>query len=262
VSFLERFDGALARVRLRACTRVGARPVLRGAPVIFNSGALAIGDDFRMSSTPIRSHLWVSGEMHIGNRVRIGGGAAISSLGRVDIGDDVAIGDFVIVMDSDFHQAGDFHATAAPRPVSIGKGTRIGHRVVILPGTTIGSGAVVRAGSVVSGDVPQNSVVEGNPARARLAGQDEGMDATSAADISRLVTHVLGLTSVPDIHAGPAHISQWDSLGTLRLIVALEETFGIALAEDQVKAARSIGELARHVEAAHLRKVGAESPSI
>ncbi len=261
MSFLGRFEGALARARLRACTRLGARPVLRGAPLIFNSGVLVIGDDFCMSSTPVRSHLWVSGQMHIGDRVRIGGGAAISSLGRVDIGDDVAIGDFVIVMDSDFHQAGDFHTSAVPRPVFIGKGARIGHRVVVLPGTTIRSGAVVRAGGVVSGDVAENSVVEGNPARARLTGLDEGMDVASATDISRLVTHVLGLPSVPDIQAGPGQISQWDSLGTLRLIVALEETFGIALPEDQVKASRSIGELARHVQAAHMRKLSAESPS-
>ena len=196
--------------------------------------------------------------MRIGNRVRIGAGAAISSLGRIDIGDDVSMGDFVIIMDSDFHVADDVSANAIPRPVRIGNGVRLGHRVVVMPGSTIGAGAVVRAGSVVSGQVAADAVVEGNPARARFAGAESGDDGTASADVPRLVMQVLGLASMPDAHAGPEQISQWDSLGALRLIVAIEETFGIALAEDEMKGARSIRDLSRHVEAARLRKAGAQ----
>ena len=115
------------------------------------------------------------------------------------------------------------------------------------------------AGSVVSGDIAENALVEGNPARPRSLGQEGGDGASVAIDVPRFVMQVLGLRSLPDADAGPDQITQWDSLGALRLFVALEETFGIALAEDQMRGARSIRELATHVEAARLRKIVAEA---
>ena len=50
------------------------------------------------------------------------------------------------------------------QPVVIGNYVWIGANVTILPGTTIGDGVVVAAGSVVRGNVPNCSVVAGNPA--------------------------------------------------------------------------------------------------
>lgn len=49
--------------------------------------------------------------------------------------------------------------------VSIGHDTWLGHRAIILPGVTIGNGAVVGAGAVVSRDVPPYAIVGGVPAR-------------------------------------------------------------------------------------------------
>jgi len=247
-----RYTDAVDRYRLRRCTEVGARPALRGAPFVHNSGTLLIGDDFRLNSHPVRSHLFVSGGLRIGNRVRIGAGAAISCIGEMEIQDDVSIGAFSIILDSNFHVAEDFRTNAAPKRVCVGKGSALGHRVVVLPGSTIGSGVVVRAGSVVSGDVPDGAVVEGNPARARL--ERDNHAEVVAWDVPALVMHVLGLSRVPDVQHGPGQIPQWDSLGALRLIVALEEELGIALAEDQVKAVRSIRELMDHVEAVQRRQ--------
>lgn len=51
------------------------------------------------------------------------------------------------------------------RPVTIGDDVWIGGAAVVLPGVTIGDGAVVAAGSVVTKDVPPRTVVGGNPAR-------------------------------------------------------------------------------------------------
>jgi acetyltransferase-like isoleucine patch superfamily enzyme len=56
-------------------------------------------------------------------------------------------------------------ADAPARPVRIGNGVWIGFDSVVLPGTTIGDGAIVGARSVVESDVPPFAIVAGNPAR-------------------------------------------------------------------------------------------------
>ena len=58
------------------------------------------------------------------------------------------------------HRAG----TGMGSTVSIGDGTWIGGCSTILPGVSIGKGVIVAAGSVVNQDVPDNSLVAGNPA--------------------------------------------------------------------------------------------------
>ena len=50
-------------------------------------------------------------------------------------------------------------------PVSIGDNCFIGARVTILPGVKIGNNVIVGAGSVVKGEIPDNSVIFGNPAK-------------------------------------------------------------------------------------------------
>ena len=50
------------------------------------------------------------------------------------------------------------------KPVVIGDRVWIGQGAVILKGVTIGNGAIIAAGSVVTKDVPPNTMVAGNPA--------------------------------------------------------------------------------------------------
>ena len=54
---------------------------------------------------------------------------------------------------------------ATEKPVLIADDVWIGARVIILPGVRIGTGAVIGAGAVVTKDMPDYSVVGGNPAR-------------------------------------------------------------------------------------------------
>ncbi|NTU65300.1 MAG: hypothetical protein HGB05_18340 [Chloroflexi bacterium] len=50
-------------------------------------------------------------------------------------------------------------------PVTIQDGTWLGARCIVLPGVTVGRGSVVGAGSVVTKDVPPNTLVGGVPAK-------------------------------------------------------------------------------------------------
>jgi acetyltransferase-like isoleucine patch superfamily enzyme len=57
------------------------------------------------------------------------------------------------------------HVREQPRRVNIGHDVWLGRSVIVLPGVTIGDGAVVGAGSVVTKEVPPYAIVAGNPAR-------------------------------------------------------------------------------------------------
>lgn len=50
------------------------------------------------------------------------------------------------------------------KPVNIGNDVWIGNNVIILKGVCVGDRAIVGAGSIVTKDVPADSVVAGNPA--------------------------------------------------------------------------------------------------
>jgi acetyltransferase-like isoleucine patch superfamily enzyme len=56
-------------------------------------------------------------------------------------------------------------AEVLARPIRIGRNVWIGFDACVLPGVTIGEGAIIGARSVVTQDVPPYSVVAGNPAR-------------------------------------------------------------------------------------------------
>jgi acetyltransferase-like isoleucine patch superfamily enzyme len=75
------------------------------------------------------------------------------------------------------------HLAATPsgpaRPVRIGRNVWIGFDACVLPGVTIGEGAVVGARSVVVADVPASTVVAGNPARVIRRLGEEALDHAS-----------------------------------------------------------------------------------
>ena len=129
-----------------------------------------------------------SGVIKICKRTFINAGTNIISINEIEIGDDVTIGWNIYIYDHDSHsldyrfrkddierQREDFYAnrnfifskdwsTVKSAPVKICNKVWIGFNAIILKGVTIGEGAIVAAGAVVTKDVPAWTVVAGNPA--------------------------------------------------------------------------------------------------
>lgn len=125
------------------------------------------GDRIRLVSTVAKLELVTlpGGYLEVGNNVFINYGTSIVAASHVRIGNDCLIGTHVMIMDCDFHDVEDKGWDTGGRPVLIEDGVWLGNRSIILKGVTIGRGAVVAAGAVVTRDVPARTVVAGNPAR-------------------------------------------------------------------------------------------------
>jgi acetyltransferase-like isoleucine patch superfamily enzyme len=101
--------------------------------------------------------------IEIGDFTAIGDRTEIHCGSHVRIGNYVAISWDCLIIGSDYHASGGAAATA--RPVIIEDRVWIGARAIILKGVTVGSGAIIGAGAVVTKDVPSCTLVAGNPAK-------------------------------------------------------------------------------------------------
>lgn len=113
-------------------------------------------------------HMWCSffnpTGVKIGQDSIIGDHAFLDGRDSLKIGDHVSIASFVLIYNSEHNiNSEDFHATYGK--VTIEDYVYIGARVIILPGVTIGKGAVVASGAVVTKDVSPMSIVAGIPAK-------------------------------------------------------------------------------------------------
>ncbi len=173
---------------LRSVTRRSAH--VRGAKT--RIGRTAVIDNIQRRTDAIRlgsnstvlGQLLVfrhGGEILIGDDCFIGENARIWSASRIAIGNRVLISHDVNIFDNDTHpfdlMARHQHYLAIASvghpemidlgelPVSIEDDAWIAAKAMVLKGVTIGRGAVVGAGSVVTRDVEPFTVVAGNPAR-------------------------------------------------------------------------------------------------
>ena len=102
--------------------------------------------------------------LNIGNRSCIGPRVEIYNKAKVVVGDNVVISQDAYICTAS-HDITSPVMSLVTKPVHICDGAWIASRAIILPGVTIGEGAVVAAGAVVTKDVPPFTVVGGNPAK-------------------------------------------------------------------------------------------------
>ena len=103
--------------------------------------------------------------IHIGENVFINSNCTMQDQGGVYIGDDVLIGHNVCLLTLNHDFEIEKRAELHPSPVHIKDKAWIGSNTTILPGVTIGEGAIVAAGAVVTKDVMAKTIVGGVPAK-------------------------------------------------------------------------------------------------
>lgn len=110
------------------------------------------------------------GGVRLGNHVEINNFSIVNGTGGVDIGDDTLIGPGVRIISYQHRFAAGTPIrlqASEKKPIRIGRDCWIGANVIVLAGITIGDGAIVGAGAIVTRDVPDNAVVTGIPAAIR-----------------------------------------------------------------------------------------------
>ncbi len=156
-----------ARWYLRKCNERGSLITVNKKPILRNKGFIKLGSEVRIWSNINRSKIYVNrgARLIVGDNSRING-VHISVSNRVEIGKNVRIAPYSIIIDSDFHKVSDhFSNEGVNKPIIIHNDVWITMNCVIMKGVTIGKGAVIAVGSVVTRDVPPYTVVGGVPAK-------------------------------------------------------------------------------------------------
>jgi maltose O-acetyltransferase len=137
----------LRTAALRAAgLRIGSRSMVMGPIDVTGPGGVQL--------LSIGEHSYITGPLHVdaGAQVRVGN--------RVHFGHDVLL----LTMNHEIGPSEERCGALTAAPISVGDGAWLGSRVTILPGVSLGRGAVVAAGAVVTRDVAADTMVAGVPA--------------------------------------------------------------------------------------------------
>lgn len=151
--------------------------IIRGWPTIVNNGRIRVGSSIKINSGKkwnlIGGQDYLSlvvlkgGKLIVGDNLGISNSSIVCS-NSMTTGDNVVIGGSVCIYDTDFHSLDKndrCHGNDIPKTkaVNIGDNCFIGTKTIILKGSRIESGTIVGAGSVVTGELEENSIYAGNP---------------------------------------------------------------------------------------------------
>lgn len=145
---------------------VGGKNIIIGANSNFQRGLyLTAWDSYR--------HQHFSPQIIVGDNCAIGAYNHITCINKIILGDGLLTGKWVTITDNSHGSTDTEFLQDLPSsrelyskgPVIIGKNVWIGDKATLLAGIKVGDGAVVGANSVVTKDVPEFTVVAGNPAK-------------------------------------------------------------------------------------------------
>ena len=159
----------LTKITMRQA-RLIRRPVyIRGHKSIVGGKGLTIGRFCRFDLDGRKQTLY------IGDNCEMGDMTHIVAHEKVEIGDNVLIASKCFISDTNHGNYKGINQCSpesipsqrplVSAPVKIGDRVWLGENVVILAGSTIGSGCIIGANSVVTTNIPDNSIAVGSPAR-------------------------------------------------------------------------------------------------
>ena len=127
----------------------------------------------RRRARTVGHHLYCAAPVRVTRQTELGdhvhfNGAVFFGGGRVKIGNWFHSGEGLKIFTRNHNYEGEaipYDSTYVHKPVTIGDCVWIGAYVILLPGTTIGEGAIIQAGSVVHGEIPPMAIAGGNPAK-------------------------------------------------------------------------------------------------
>lgn len=161
---------------------IGKGAFFRGYPYLHavKGSKIIIGSHVHLNSSNYKSHLSMYSNCKImadrpGAVIRIGDNTRVASScihawKKIEIGRNCGIAANCQIIDSNGHELSmdnpehRFNTTGTGKDVVIEDNVWIGTNCVILPGTRIGMGSVVSAGSIVKGIFPEKCIIAGNPA--------------------------------------------------------------------------------------------------
>lgn len=163
--FTSHGDGSFTR---EAFAAIGEHVVFEPGVRVFHPETIRLGDNVYVGHDAMLKG-WHAGALTIGDDTWIGQGVFLHAAGGISIGARVGVGPFVRVLTSTHAEAGRavpiLDAPLELAPVRVEDEADLGLGAILLPGVTVGRGAQVGAGAVVTRDVPPYAVVAGNPAR-------------------------------------------------------------------------------------------------
>lgn len=154
---------AVLAIKADSAGRLGR---ISGTLKVKNKGELVVGRNASFYARQIPSSISVAkgASLRIGDNAFFNYGLDIGCTKAIRIGDDTIVGPMVNIIDTNFHPV-DEDDRSAGKAIVIGNNVWIGRGAIILPGVTIGDNAVIAAGSVVTKDVPADSLAGGTPAK-------------------------------------------------------------------------------------------------